>query len=345
MSDPRIGLIARADDRGLGTLTTEFHRHVRPDKTLIVLTGNPDFPEHPDRFRHGTIYSAKLGHDLSLDEHRVREFLADTDVVYTAETFYDWRILDWAREMSVVTVCHGMPELTVQARKRSMAHPDQWWWPTEWMLDRMPLGRLMPIPSTYKGGLRGALPHDTGPLRVVHPGGKEALADRDGTQTFLDALSYVTEDVEATVFVQDRHIESWGLPDNVKLSARGAVESRWEMYQDQHLMVLPRRYGGLSLKVHESLESGVPVILPDLEPNRRWPGPRTPSTRGKRILVPCGPLRTFNADPRAIAAEIDTLARDRSLLEVEQRQAIAWAEQNSWSALRPDYMRAFRDLL
>jgi glycosyltransferase involved in cell wall biosynthesis len=145
------------------------------------------------------------------------------------------------------------------------------------------------------------------------------------------------------VFTQDREVGR--TLAGVEVHFRGPVESRWEMYQDQHLMVLPRRYGGLSLKVHESLDSGVPVIMPDIEPNRRWPGPRTPAARGKRILVPCGPLHTFNADPHAIAAEIDLLARDRSLLEVEQRAALKWAEENSWSHLRHAYMKAFKGLL
>lgn len=344
--DIKIGLIARADNRGLGTLTQEFYRHMAPERTLMVLTGDPAFPDYPERFKvpgtlPGTLYEARLGPKMTLDEHTVRMFLAGLDVVYTAETFYDWKIVNWAREMGVKTVVHGMPELTRHHRER-LPMPDEWWWPTEWMTDsRIPKGKIVEIPVVVKS-LCAANPFDAGPLRVLHPGGKQALADRDGTLLFIEAMGYVTEDVHVTLVAQDRDFDQ--LPDrpNVEWEVIRGVEDRWDMYRDQHVAVLPRRYGGLSLKVHEALGCGVPVVMPNISPNNRWPGQRVPALPGKRIRVPFGPLPTWDADPHAIADEIDEMARDRSLVAVDQTQAYAWASKHSWHQLKPIYEAAFK---
>ena len=46
----RQGLIARADNSGLGTLSWEFARHLKPDKVLLVSNGV--FQTFPERFEN-----------------------------------------------------------------------------------------------------------------------------------------------------------------------------------------------------------------------------------------------------------------------------------------------------
>lgn len=332
----KIGLIARADDRGLGTLTWEFFNHMSPTKTLVVLTGAQDFPEHPDRFYGGGTLFDHLRPDLSLGEEVIRDFLEGLDVVYTAETFYDWRIVNWARHMGVKTVIHGMPELTRHHREK-LPKPDAWWWPTPWLMKKSPIpkGRLVPIP-TARQEPREAAPYDSGPLLIVHPGGKRALADRDGTEIFVEALHHVTSWFHATVFSQehDHLVEEL---DHGVIDFQPYQESRWSLYEGQHLMVLPRRYGGLSLKVQESLGCGVPVIMPNVEPNDFYPGPRVAALPGPHVRVPFGPLPTWNASPHAIAEQIDILAENRDLLAAEQEMALWWANEYSWGNLADAY--------
>jgi glycosyltransferase involved in cell wall biosynthesis len=337
-------MLARADDRGLGTLTQEFHKNMRPERTLVVLTRDPDFPDHPERFSFGEKTLTPLGPNLTLDEAVVREFLDGLEVVYTAETFYDWRIVKWAREMSVKTVVHGMPELTRHHRE-ALPKPDQWWWPTDWLTHktRLPKGKIVPIPTTGKMNLAGH-PNEDGPLRVLHPGGKFALADRDGTKIFMEALKYVTEEIHVTLAAQDREFDPL-LPSNVTIESLGHVEDRWDLYRGQHVTVLPRRYGGLSLKVQESLDCGVPVILPDIEPNRMWPGQRVPALPGPVVRVPYGSLPTWDTEPHAIAEQLDDLASHRSLLQVDQLDARAWASANTWTHHKSLYRRELEAVL
>lgn len=347
----KLGLIARADDRGLGTMTQEFHRQLDPHKTLVVLTGDKQFPEDVGRFPNGKRYIVQLGPNMQLPESTVRDFLRDLDVVYSAETFYDWRMIRWAREMNVKTVLHAMPELTRHHHTRELfdLHPDEWWWPTEWLVDHLvskglPRGRQMIVPTVNLAtrSIAGG-PHADGPLRVVHPGGKEALGDRDGTQIFIEAMRHVTSDVHATIYAQDREFPE--LPDNVTWTVGGYVKNRWDMFRHQHVTVLPRRYGGLSLKVHESLGSGVPVLMSDVEPNRMWPGQRVKASRGRRLRVPCGMIQAWDADPVLIAEQIDDMNRFRDLLHVDQKQAEEWARANSWVWMRGKYVKAFEEVI
>ena len=54
----KVGLFgARADDRGLGRLTHDFHTHMRPDRTLVVDMGPHarGFTQHFDRYPTATV--------------------------------------------------------------------------------------------------------------------------------------------------------------------------------------------------------------------------------------------------------------------------------------------------
>jgi hypothetical protein len=40
-----------------------------------------------------------------------------------------------------------------------------------------------------------------------------------------------------------------------------------DQYKDGDVLVIPRKYGGLCLPMQEALAHGIPVIMPDIEPN------------------------------------------------------------------------------
>ena len=94
----RLGLIARADNTGLGHQTWELYRHLNPHKTLVVdishLKGNQLFPErYPD---------AKVVKGFpTVDDFA--EFLDDLDVVFTCEIPYGYVLFELAEDMGVKT--------------------------------------------------------------------------------------------------------------------------------------------------------------------------------------------------------------------------------------------------
>lgn len=336
----RLGIIARADNRGIAFQTEEMVKHLAPAKTMVVCLNDPKWPEDRSRFTGKGVSFVDCDRGTRvMDEKPVRAFLRGLDVVLAVETLYDWRMADWAHEAGVRTVVQCNPEFFVHHRKHDFAWPDQFVWPTEWLLDELPPGPILPVPVPDKAPVAAADPHD-GPLRVLHVAGHAAAGDRNGTILFMQALTAVRQPVEVTVVGQDGRLPMAIPASNVTVHLNpDGVEDRWDLYRGHHLLVAPRRYGGLSLVTNEACRAGLAVAMPDCSPNRRWPIWPLPVHKGRLHRAPFGPVPTFGTTPSAIAHTIDKFAQNREALEGYMRLSTKWADQNSWSALKPMYDR------
>jgi hypothetical protein len=120
----------------------------------------------------------------------------------------------------------------------------------------------------------------------------------------------------------------------------GGVKDRRDLYAGSQLMVLPRRYGGLSLVAQEGLASGLALAMPSCPPNMStWP---IAPLRGRwegRQATPSGEVKSFSSDARYIAATLDRMARNPVQVAELQTKAIDWAKANAWSELAPMYHR------
>lgn len=332
----RWGLIARAEDRGLGVMTWELARALYPDRVLVIDPQDARFTMHLDRYKgHDTTLATFWNGELN--EALVRSWLDGLDVVYSAETFYDWRVCTWAREAGVATICHGMPEFYRHAQN-DWPEPASWWWPTDWLVDRIPAGPVVPVPVPDDAPLLHGDPHEAGPLRIVHVAGHLAHADRNGTRLLFAALRRITEPVHVTVWAQDR-LNTPRMPAHVTLELRcGGVADRWEQYRGAHVLVMPRRYGGLCLPVQEALAAGVAVVMTDTPWNRRWPIVPVPLAASQaRLQLPVGQVTLSEVDTSQLARLLSRLARDRDEVYGHQLQARLWTERNRWSALAGVY--------
>lgn len=334
------GLIARGEDRGLGTLTWELARHYHPDRVLLIDPVDARFPLHADRYAANTTTTvAWPDPHRTLPEPETRAWLEGLDVVFTAETFYDWRLVTWARDAGVVTVCQGMPEFYRHPANPTWPQPDRWVWPTEWLRGSglIPVGDLLPVPVDPFVELLRAGSHVHDELRVVHVAGHTAHADRNGTRSFLGALRRCHARVHATIYSQDR-VPHVNLPGNVTLTVcEGGVADRWDQYRDQHLLVMPRKYGGLCLPVQEALAGGLAVVMTDTEWNRRWPIVPVKVARWQPLDLPVGRVPVAIVEEQDLAGKIDRLAGDRSALAVAQLAGDMWATENTFQALAPWY--------
>lgn len=330
-----VGLIARADNRGLGMMTSAFYRAMRPAKTLLVELGpktRQGFESWPERYPDATV--VEWDGD-ALDESTVRGWLEGLDVVYSAETFYDVRLVEWAEQAGVATVLHVMPEFY-----RADVRPTAVWTPTSWRRDTLPdAARLVPVPVEDSSIRDSRIANHEGPLRLVHVAGHRAAGDRNGTTIVLQALRQVRSPIVARVFCQDRRLPAArGIPPRVRYAAKiGGVEDRWSQYEDADLLVLPRRYGGLCLPVHEAAASGLGLVLSATSPNEDWPAVLVPTTTSSGVRTAAGIVDFANVDPRLLARQIDVLAADRDCVETLRRAASEWATAHSWAALRPLY--------
>ncbi len=335
-----VGLIARADNRGLGMMTWAFHRAMRPAKTLLVELGpntRRGFESYPERYPDATVVDWDGD---ALDEPTVRGWLEGLDVVYSAETFYDVRLVDWAEQAGVATVLHVMPEFY-----RADVRPTVVWTPTSWRRDTLPdETRLVPVPvedssirntdSRFRDEDR-----ESGPLRLVHVAGHRATGDRNGTLIVLQALRMVHRPVDVRIFCQDQRMPTArGIPSRIRLTTKiGGVADRWSQYEDADLLVLPRRYGGLCLPVHEAAAAGLGLVLSATSPNGDWPAMLLHARPGGSVRTAAGEIGFANVDPRILATAIDSLAQDPGSVDRLRRLASGWADDHSWGKLRPLY--------
>lgn len=328
----RWGLVARAEDRGLGILSWEIHRNLRPQRVLVVNMGDlaRGFPPHLDRYlgRQVTPFV-----DGQLDETICRDFLATIDVVLMLETAYDWRMIEWAREMGVRTVLYAMPEFY----RSDVPQPDVVWNPTTWRHDTLPSGsRVVPVPVATD---RFETPHGRkeGPIRVLHNAGHRAAMDRNGTAIVYSALRFLRTSARVDVRIsgQDGRLPTprrTSGPVRVETVPAGA-EHYWDVPVGADILVMPRRYGGLCLPVQEALAAGAVPIMPDVSPNGDWPAVLVPAKVSGEIRTQGGVLPLAAVDPGDLAGAIGRLVDDPDLLAWWRGEALDWADRHSWHAL------------
>lgn len=336
----RVGLIARCDNRGIAYQTLEFFNHMHPDEVLVVKMNDPKWPEDERRFGPNAMVVNSNMQGRRLSQQVMRRFLERVDVVFAVETIYDWRMIELAEELHVEVIIQGNPEFYRHDRA-GLPHPHVWTWPTEWMLDDLPPGPLIPVPAP--DALARAGDPERGALRVLHVAGHAAANDRNGTLLLVEALQHMasSQPIELLIVGQDGSLPDLGrVPRNVRVVANPhGVRSRWDMYHDRHLVVLPRRYGGNCLPAYEAMAAGCAVLMPNCSPNMAWPGPRVEALKGRVHRAPFGPIGTHTVRPKDLGEAIVGLATSRGRLSDCMAASSAWAKANHWDVLGPDLYR------
>lgn len=330
-----IGLIARADNRGLGQQTWAFHRNMHPAKTLVV-----DCPsQQPLKTRFERFPDATIIHGIP-DQYQIRDFLTGLTSVYTAETGYTPHLWSEAESLGVKTVLHANYEFLDRKDR-----PTCWWAPSLWYFDDFPAGtQHVPVPIETDRFPITAKPATA--KHFLHVVGRPAIHDRNGTTDLLRALQHVKSSITVTITCQlsgyvgkllnDHNI---GIPDHIDLKVSSVDDPNyWDKYAGVDAMIMPRRFGGLCLPVNEAVGAGIPVIMPNIDPNSRWLPEqwRTPATvagefRAKQHIV------YYQSDPCALAERIDQLAQDATFYSEAVTAAEKLRDELSWTTLKPLY--------
>lgn len=331
MTALRIGLIARADARGLAVQTEEIWRHLHPTRTVVVDMGsrNP-YPCRPERFPGARVVAEnELG-------PAVWEWLCDgADLILTAETPYDYGLYDLARSRGVSTVCHVNPEFWRYATEPGLAEPTRMFAPSRWLLERMPGVGLLPMPVA----LDRLQPRLRTQVRTfLHVGGHPAMSDRNGTRLLLNALHYLGSECRVIITSQQPIRVPVRIPRHVEVEFRiGNRENYAAIYDEADALVLTRRYGGLCLPILEALGSGMPVIAADRVPEVDWVSRETlvPVRSGGYIRTQFGRIGLETCDPRQIANGMDVLAGDDYRARECSAASLATGQRMSWDAMLP----------
>lgn len=339
----RIGLIARADNRGLGIQTWEFAQHMNPAKTLVL-----DVPsEQPLPFRN------RFPNAVTVqgwpEPGNFATFLQGLDSVYTAETPYHHSLFSIAEQWGVRTVLHVNPEFLDHLDHPELPKPTVFACPTSWMFDLIPQPKtLLPFPVATERFQPNTATEAKNFLHIV---GRPAIHDRNGTEDLLEALQYISSDITLTICCQQQgYVEQLiaDMPrlgkkfptDNVRLVVRSRdCENYWDNYTGQEVLVQPRRFGGLCLPMQEALAAGMPAIMPDVSPNRdRLPDSWLVSAKEYGSFEVRGqPITIFRTDPAELASIIDGFASSRALYMEAKDTASTIAKVFSWENLKPRY--------
>lgn len=333
----KVGLIARSEDRGLGNLTWEWAQHMRPDRILLVVP-NHSIPQRPERYDDPTVVRWNHRLDAHLDEQIVREWLDGLDVVYSAETFYDWRVCTWARESGVRTVCHVMPEFYRHGQPTPpVAAPDVWWTPTRWRLEHLDRAtRVVPVPVAVERFARAKFHVEHSPT-WLHVAGTKAMNDRNGTRIVLDALRHLTGEHHVRFRSQGEPIPRVQVGRHVHVDVVvHPVDEYWQLYNGEDMLVLPRRYAGLSLPALEAMGAGLGLLMSAVEPQvSEWPIEQAGAFERGHITTSTGRIDLAEVDPKVLARCMDTLAATPGAILQARLRAHTFARSQSWDALRP----------
>lgn len=359
----KIGLIARADNTGLGIQTWEFYRHMQPAKTMVVdISKWNGYKQHPERY--GNDNSVTFINGFPTDD-ALESFVEGLDVIFMAESAYNHKLFNIAREAGVKTAVQYNYEF-FDWFKADFPKPDMLIAPSQW--------HFYQVDNFCKYyGLKHIYLHcpvDREKLKFreitkartfLHSVGRSAAHDRNGTYTVIEASKHLKTEAKILMHFQgeqglghqvtstyedyERHIAEHGNKLRIT-SVRGDIENYEDLYTMGDVLLLPRRYGGNCLPMNEALSCGMPVIMSNISPNSEFlPREWLVDAEKKDVFAPRTTIDIYGCDPVALAQKIDQFYNlDAEYMREENLIANRLAQDISWQEMKPKYEEAFTKL-
>lgn len=350
----RLGLIAFANDGGLGAQTRRLSQILDPDRIMMIDSSSfsPNKTLHYDWYPANKSYLASMWPPSNND---MKLFLDGLTHVLVCENPYNFALLHYAKEMGIKVYVQSNYEFCENIVQPWLPTPHKFLMPSYWKIEEMEklFGKDKveylppPIDSKEFEKARNINMKRTGKKRFVHVIGTGAAEDRNGTFDVLDAVKLAKGDFELVIKSQHNLPMSLFLDDpRVTYDVANQIDQN-DLYKDFDAMILPRRWGGLSLTMDEALMSGLPVLMTDIVPNRNYLPASwlTPVKADKSFRARIGPIELVTVDHQKLADKIDlfSMMSDQQLLGLK-RQALQIAYDN-WSAevLKPKYLELFNN--
>jgi len=323
----KLGLLVRADDTGLGYQTRAYYKHLKPDKTLLV-----DIQKMNGNVQRYEWYENPIISRGFPNREILMQFLDGLDVVLTAETPYNFDLYILAKQKGIRVICVENPEFYDHIKYPELPMPTDIILPSVWLQGEVTAH------ATSKGVRVHQIHHPVDreeyPFRLrtvgkpMHIAGKPAVNDRNGTWDFMQAVpdgivTTQSDDLAYNIRRRYRHCNVY-----TKVTSE-------QLYNLGDILVLPRKYGGNCLPLNEALSSGMPVIMPDIEPNnnllpKEWLVPATVTD----YFTPRTRVDIYSADIDALRERIEYV---RANIQQESERADQIADSISWETLLPKW--------
>lgn len=353
----RLGLIARADNSGLGIQTWEFYKHMKPAETLLVDISKLN--------RNRQYYNRYLDNLTQIaigipTPTEIEHFLNDVDVVFIAEAAYNPLLYTMAREKGVKTAVQYNYEFMDWLVNPDYPKPDMLIAPSKWHYKDVqnwcdangvqhvylhcPVNRQLLV----KRDIRQA-------RNFLHVAGRSAAHDRNGTEIVIQAAKYLKTEAKITVHFQGEQglphqathtvghyqamAKSEGVLDKNLFIRQQEYDNYPDIYHGFDVMVLPRRYGGNCLPMNEALSCGMPVIMPNISPNYELlPGNWLVPAHETTTFTPRTEVQLHTISPMMLAQKIDYFYNmSESAMWYENLHADKISSSISWETLGPKY--------
>jgi glycosyltransferase involved in cell wall biosynthesis len=288
---------------------------LKPDRVVVV--NSTGFSKN--KTQHWEWYDNFTGYrvDGFPSNREVKVFLRDITHVFMVENPLNFFLLEYAKKNNIKVFIQTNPEFCDHLNQ-DLPLPHRFLMPSKWMLEefkqRFGVVTYLPPPINPQefAEARNVNFNREGKPKFLHVVGTLAAHDRNGTLDLLASLPKTQASFELVIRSQHPLPEEYMTADHrVKYIIENSPLE--EVYKDYDAVLLPRRYGGLSLVCNEALMSGLPVIMPDISPNEFLP---------KEWLVPATKKGSFFA-----RTHVDIYQSDFS-------EKIDWLCQQDFNALK-----------
>lgn len=342
----KIGLLAYSTDTGLGNQTLNFYKHMKPHKTLVAdLTKFNGVQTNHDRFPDAHIASGFPNHadiDWLLD---------DVDLVFVCETPLNYELFESAAAKNIKTVLQYNFEFLDYLNQPALPKPDVLAAPTIWHKNDVISANIAPvIDLPVPADASDITPREISECRtMINIAGKQAIHDRNGTQIFVEAALKCGNKFSYKIYAQQIDDQTKRLIERanqrINLEVIFNVPDYLDMYKDGDVLVLPRKYGGLCLPMQEALAAGIPVIMPDIEPNGyRLPKQWLVHSKYSRSFMTRTKLEIYETDPNWIAFKMCEFG-NKDFMKWSNKEAIEIGKGLKWETLKPLYQTVFNQIL
>lgn len=308
----KLGIFVFANDSGLGAQTRRLAQMLKPHSILAI--DSTSFSKNKKQNWHW--YDSFKGYKVKgfPNDNEINIFLNDVTHILVCENPLNFHLFAEAKRRGIKTYCQSNYEFCDNLNNPYLPKPDLFLMPSYWKVDEMK--RIFgndkviylppPINPQEFSDVRDKNLAKTGKVDFLHIVGTLAVHDRNGTLDLLKALAYTKGDFRLTIKSQHDLPPEYYTRDSRVIYKIGNDESTANLYSDFDALVLPRRYGGLSLTTNEALICGLPVLMPDISPNnellpKEWLYPAHKITEFKARVM----IDVYESNPIELAHKLD----------------------------------------
>lgn len=333
----RLCILARADETGLGVQSRNWVRLLNPSKIIVInskpFNGNK---QHYEWYKKPNAYRI----DGFIKDAEIKSILKNVDVLLTFEIPYNYKLISAAREIGVKTIIQNNWEFTDYLMYNNLPLPDllvnHSYWNIERQMKLFPkITDYCPTPlfiedfdKNYDHNL-----NRKSKMRFLHIAGRKTYEDRNGTQDLIRAIKLIPKNLDFELVIKTQTVEVDNINDQRIIVDSNSPADEKELYYDFDCAIMPRRYAGACLPMNESLASGLPVIMTDIDPNNKvLPKEWLVRSEKKNSFVARTVIEVYSANHQELANKIQSFIKLNDITKYKkQARAIAEKEYSSES--------------